>query len=121
MAEEVFGGARFRLEGRNVLAHRHAYELLKGPIPEGMQLDHTCHNADPACRDDRNCRHRKCVNPDHLDVVTNRVNILRGKTLPAKQAARTHCPRGHPYTEANTYLYRGKRQCRACRRKEARA
>jgi HNH endonuclease len=89
---------------KSVLAHRYAYELLVGPIPEGLQLDHLCRN-------------RRCVNPDHLEPVTNRENVLRGTSIFAREAALTHCLRGHPFDEENTYLpARGGRQCRACRR-----
>lgn len=90
--------------GRYVRAHRFAYELLVGPIPEGLQLDHLC-------------RVRHCVNPAHLEPVTNRENVLRGEGLPAQAARKTHCPHGHPYDEANT-LGRsdGSRVCRTCNR-----
>jgi hypothetical protein len=54
-------------------AHRHSWELLVGPIPDGMTLDHLCKN-------------RKCVNPDHLEVVTQAVNCLRGESPPARNA-----------------------------------
>lgn len=95
----------FRIGGRdghNIGAHRYAYELLVGPIPGGMQLDHLC-------------RVKLCVNPDHLEVVTPRENTLRGGTIPAANAAKTHCLRGHPFDEPNTYWHRGRRYCRACR------
>lgn len=83
-----------------VYAHRFAYEQLVGPVPVGMQLDHLC-------------RVRHCVNPDHLEPVTNRENARRGS-----KARRTHCTNGHPFSEANTYRspQRGTRTCRQCRR-----
>ncbi len=87
-----------------VYAHRAAYELYVGPIPEGLTIDHLCRNT-------------LCVNPAHLEAVTMRENILRG-TGPSAQAARkTHCLRGHPFDDGNT-LFRatGKRVCRACQR-----
>lgn len=89
--------------GKQVKAHRHAYELLVGPIPDGMQLDHLC-------------RVRSCVNPDHLQPVDNRTNALRGQGFTAKNAKKTHCPQGHPYDEKNTYHApkTGWRQCRTC-------
>lgn len=71
------GYGHFRLTGRrNVLAHRFAYESLVGPIPEGHQLDHTCHSRDASCSGGA-CRHRSCVNPAHLEVVTASTNALR--------------------------------------------
>lgn len=82
-------------------AHRFAYELLIGPIPEGLQLDHLC-------------RIRHCVNPKHLEPVTSRVNSLRGRTLQAINAAKTHCPQGHPYDAENTRFYAGRRFCHTC-------
>jgi hypothetical protein len=82
-------------------AHRWAYEHYVGPIPDGLQIDHLCRN-------------RRCVNPEHLEVVTARQNQERSPFDPAK---RTHCPQGHPYDEANTYVSpNGRRNCRICAR-----
>lgn len=61
------------------LVHRIAYEYLVGPIPEGLVLDHLCHTADPQCADNDKCPHRKCANPNHLEPVTRRENIRRGR------------------------------------------
>lgn len=93
---------------RVVRAHRFAYELLVGLIPEGLHIDHLCRN-------------RGCVNPTHLEPVTQRENNLRGESPIAKEAAKTHCPQGHPYDEANTVVEqrghgRTARRCRICRR-----
>ncbi len=95
----IEGYGLFYYEDRKQCAHRVAYELTVGPIPEGLHLDHLCRN--PAC-----------VNPDHLEPVTNKVNAQRGLW-----GMRTHCPAGHEYDEANTYrtAARGHRQCRKCK------
>lgn len=80
-----------------------SHELHKGPIPEGLVIDHLCRN-------------RGCVNPDHLEAVTQRENILRGEGLAAANARKTHCPKGHPYSGENLYVVpsSGRRQCRIC-------
>jgi hypothetical protein len=101
----VYG--QFTLHGRQELAHRFAYESLVGPIPSRHTLDHLCRNP-------------RCVNPEHLEPVTHRENILRGTSPAAANARKTHCPRGHPYDEENTVMYRGGRYCRACRRRGGR-
>ena len=89
-----------------VPAHRFAYETLVGPIPEGLESDHLCRN--PAC-----------VNPAHLEFVTHKINCRRGTVgivAGARMRSKTHCPYGHEYTPENTYLNKGRRVCRACRR-----
>lgn len=97
------GYAKGALGGRRGMIHRLAYELLVGPIPQGLTLDHLC-------------RVRRCVNPAHLEPVTMAENLHRGNTLPAINAAKTHCPSGHPYDVENTYVNpsTGRRTCRAC-------
>lgn len=102
----------------NVYVHRLMYESLVRPIPVGMQLDHTCHSRALALGDclAGPCRHRRCVNPLHLEVVTPRENVLRGGSSAARAALRDTCANLHEYTPENTYLYHGKRQCQTCRR-----
>ena len=97
------GYGQFWSEKRMVYAHRHAYERWVGPIPDGLQIDHLC-------------RVRCCVNPNHLDPVTCRENLLRGETFNAENAAKTHCVHGHEFTPENTYISPcdGCRRCRNC-------
>lgn len=91
-----------RRQGRIGITHRVAYELLVGAIPAGAHLDHLCRN-------------RACVNPEHLEPVDCRTNVLRGSGLSAVNASKTHCKRGHEFTEDNTRRDRnGSRYCRAC-------
>lgn len=92
------------------LAHRAAYETFVGVIPQGLELDHLC-------------RVRSCVNPEHLEPVTHVENTRRADRGAGQyQAAKTHCPQGHPYDEANTYRPKPNlRQCRTCMRKASAA
>lgn len=97
----VWKGARghwlyglIRWNGRTELAHRVSYELLVGPIPDGLVIDHLCRNT-------------LCVRPDHLEPVTNAENVLRGFSPPAIAARRAECAQGHPYTPENTGRRRG--------------
>lgn len=103
--------------------HRIVFEALVGDIPEGMHLDHLCHDprdCHPAVAAE--CQHRACCNPQHLRPATNRANVLRGGGFAARNAAKTRCPNGHPYDEANTYVAPdGWRQCRTCRSAHIRA
>lgn len=95
------GYGMFRFEGRMQVAHRVSWKLLVGPIATGIQLDHLCRN-------------RKCVNPDHLEPVTQRENIHRS---PLK-GSETHCRNGHEYAVVGVYMRRDRntRMCRECRR-----
>lgn len=92
--------------GRDHQAHRVTYELFVGPIPDDLQIDHLC-------------RVRACCNPPHLEPVTARENGRRGlagTNLALWQAAKTRCPRGHPYGGTNLYVDpTGRRHCRECR------
>jgi hypothetical protein len=101
-----------------VSVHRLAYELFVGAIPEGMSIDHECHNRDLSCPGGPTCLHRRCVRPDHLVPRPAVENTGRSPKAWANiQKAKTHCVNGHLYTDENTYRDPdGSRQCRACRR-----
>lgn len=88
------------------LAHRMSYEYFRGEIPDDLQLDHLCRN-------------RGCINPWHLEPVTPRENLLRGQTKAAENAAKTHCPQGHPYDERSVRK-NGSRRCLECHRQHER-
>ena len=97
-----------------ILVHRWAYECLVGPIPDRLQSDHLCHGADKACGGGRECSHRRCVFPAHLEPVSHLENVRRGLV-----GQKTRCPQGHPYTGSNLYRGpRGDRRCRKCHREE---
>ena len=94
------GYAAITHDRHQMLAHRWSYEHFVGHIPDGLTIDHLCRN-------------RRCVRPDHLEPVTSGENTRR--------AMRNTCIKGHPFDEANTWTYRGKRYCRTCRRDRNRA
>lgn len=94
-----------KTRGRMVLAHRESFEYFKGPVPEGLPLDHLCRNT-------------ACCNPSHLEPVTTQENTLRGTSLPAYNILKTHCLRGHELQGENLYVQpNGSRVCKECREK----
>lgn len=98
---------QFRAGGRKIVAHRFAYELMVGPVPEGLELDHVM---------DRGCTSSLCVNPAHLEPVTHQVNCQRGT-----RATKEYCDNGHEFTEENTTIEkRGWRRCKQCHRDQER-
>lgn len=90
---------------KKMVAHKWGYEQLIGPVPLDLQLDHLC-------------RVRNCVNPAHLEPVTQTENVRRGVSPSAQNFRKTHCKRGHEFTPENTYVWSGQagRNCRTCRR-----
>jgi hypothetical protein len=105
--KDGYGRIQMMVKGRREqLAHRVSYILFKGDIPKyeykGFQIDHLCRN-------------HKCVNPDHLEIVTNKENILRGVSFSAVNVKKTHCIAGHEFTPENTIKRKeGGRNCRTC-------
>src|SRR3990172_6671349 len=99
------GYGTFRMNGAGATmtsAHRYAFLHFVGPIPSNQQVHHRCRN-------------RACVNPAHLELVG--IHDHQSKHV---HAPRTACKRGHPYDEANTLVYQGRRWCRTCSRLRAR-
>lgn len=104
----VEGYGRYNQSPGTRLAHRVAFEALVGQVDDGLVIDHLC-------------RVRRCVNPAHMEAVTNVENVMRGMSPPAMNAAATHCKYGHPFDDENTYTAPdGRRKCRTCCRDKAR-
>ncbi len=102
------GYGNFIVHKHSIRAHKWSYEYYKGPVPKGLQIDHLC-------------RVRHCVNPDHLEAVPARTNVLRSNSPAARNAQKTHCPKGHPYEGENLIIAkrkdgRLKRICHECRK-----
>lgn len=103
-ARQPDGYGRVKMAGTAALAHRAVYEIHRGAIPDGMTLDHLCRNP-------------SCVNPDHLEPVPLKANILRSQGITAGFARQTHCLRGHPLSGENLApagVRKGRRDCREC-------
>jgi len=96
------GYGRIKFNSRNILAHRFVYEYLVDEIPKGLTLDHLCRN-------------RICVNPDHLETITQKENRRRGQSKNGNMN-KTHCIHGHKYTKETTQVYsNGWRECKICK------
>ena len=100
-----YGYGQFPVGYSKHAAHRMSYEMFSGPIATGMQIDHLCRN-------------RSCVNPAHMEVVTQAENMRRGGGVAAENGRRTSCRSGHAYSKENTYRwvdkYGSHRRCKTC-------
>ena len=101
------GYGRFAVNGRLISSHRYSYELVYGPIPHSLQVDHLCKNT-------------KCQNPEHMELVTQYENNMRSSSPAALHARKMHCLRGHAYSEHGFVNSKGSRECTVCRRDYAR-
>jgi hypothetical protein len=81
------GYGLIKINGKCTYAHKYSYQWFIGEVPYGLEIDHTCHNSDSTCTGSLPCLHRRCVNPDHLEAVTHKTNVLLGKA-PSAQCAR---------------------------------
>lgn len=102
------GYGQFFFDGKNGRAHRYAYKYYVGELDPNKTIDHICSKRD-------------CVNPEHLEQVTMRENVLRSDGLTARNSRKTHCLRGHPFSGSNLFVKKRKgrdneRSCRACRK-----
>jgi hypothetical protein len=98
------GYAEVSLDGLVFKSHRVAYSDLIESVPTDKMIDHLCRN-------------RKCVNPDHLQIASDKMNVRTGFSPSGVHARKTHCPQGHPYDNVNTYWWNGtNRQCKTCKR-----
>lgn len=101
-ARDSCGYGNVSFLGRRVSAHRLAWELLRGPVPEGHELHH------------RETCPKRCCNPSHLTPLTVLEHRRTGEGFAAREARQTHCKRGHPLEGANLRMENGKRRCVAC-------
>lgn len=114
------GYGMFSITGtKTTQAHRFAWEQAHGPIPDGIQVGHRCHDEDESCvGKGAECPHRACTRLDHLYLQTPKENSQAGHGNPPDwvdpRTLRTHCKRGHEFTPANIKWYRGRRACRTC-------
>jgi hypothetical protein len=114
-----YGAFNITISGKRkvVRVHRHAFELAIRPLLPGEMVDHACHNRDQACAGGWSCLHRLCVEPTHLEAVTQQINLLRGQTIAANNALKTRCVHDHVFTPENTLILKdGSRACRTCNR-----
>ena len=106
-----YGQLKFR--NKTFIAHRLSYQEFAGAIPEGYDVDHTCHSSDTLNCITSVCKHRSCVNPEHLQAISRTEHARLNE-----QFVRPTCSNGHPRTEENIYRWKNRRYCRACWTKE---
>ena len=102
-ARNSCGYAEIRRDGKNYKVHRIMFEMFKGTIKKGLEIDHIC-------------RVRNCVNPKHLRAVTHRINMLCGDGVGSENFKKTKCPRGHKYNRVRKVTRKNglKQSCRYC-------
>jgi hypothetical protein len=114
-----YGQLNLKALGGHVYAHRMAFILFYGPIPDEASVDHECHNRDHSCAGGNSCPHRLCCNPKHLKAKTRGENVKAAYEGRQRGSNITHCPHNHEYTPENTKTTGHGRQCRTCLRKRA--
>lgn len=117
-----YGYGLVNINGRKIKAHRAAWIEANGPIPEGLVVDHICHTEavlNGKCKGGITCKHRSCINVDHLRLITQQENVMAGLHSIDN---RSHCNQGHPFIKENIMVRKsGKRECAECNRVRARA
>lgn len=119
-----YGYGVAKIGRRTVGAHRQIYLSLVGEVPDGMVLDHICHTVDAYCPGGDACLHRRCVNPNHMEPVTQAENNMRGRSVTAHNFLKRECKHGHSFTPENTRPHKTRtridgapvRVCRTCAR-----
>lgn len=110
MGDTVKGGYGRTTIGRvKVLSHRASYECFVNKIPKGLTVDHKCNQPN-------------CINPQHLEAITQYDNTMKGKSFSTINAQKTHCPKGHEYNQENTFYYKinARRDCKICMKERGR-
>lgn len=95
------GYGQVYMSNKHWKTHRLSYLFYYGYLDSELTIDHLCRN-------------KKCVNPTHLELVTQRINNLRSDNITAINSRKTHCKRGHEFNETNTRIWKGGRFCRKC-------